>query len=112
MLPNWPSFPLLIMALLVLLCMAAMGALAVVLRRLEILLLRCEQRIDELGTRIKLIESRIDRSTEVPAPLSRARDRLLRSGPLESARTGGAASLRQDSSDRSEERSGQTLIAI
>lgn len=113
MLTPWPSLPLLIMALLLLFCMAAMGVFTMMVsRRLEILRGRSEQRIDELGSRLRLIESRIDRLNNAAVPTSSGRDGLLGPRPPGSARTGGAAPPWQGLFDHSEPRGGPTLIAI
>jgi len=113
MLTPWPSLPLLIITLGLLFLMAAMGVFAVaVLRKLEIQRGRSEQRLDELASRLRLIESRIDRFNSTVVPTTSPRDGILGPRPPGSARTNGSAPLRQGPSENSEPRGGPTLIAI
>lgn len=113
MLTPWPSLLLVIMALVLLFCMAAMGVYTVVvLRNHEIQRGRSEQRLDELASRLRLLESWIDRFDSAAVPTASAREGVLRLRPPGSSRTAGAAPLRQGPSENSETRGGSTLIAI
>ena len=105
--------PLLIMALVLLLGIVAIGVFGVVvLRQLQSLRLQSEQRLGELGARLRFVESRIERASNVALPAPSARDRLLGPRPSESARAGSASAPWKGSLDHGEPPGGPTLIAI
>ena len=95
-------------------CLVSMGLFAMrLLRTLEALRNRSEQRLDELDARMSLIESRIDRAgnTERAGDL-RTRQAARSHGPQPSARVDGASSMRQDDPSERVPSGGPTLIEI
>ena len=113
MLLSWTSLPLLITSVGLLFSMAAMGLLGVlILRKHEAQLGRSEQRLDELASRMGLIESRFDRSDRAEVTTAVAWEGLPGPTSHVSSRANSAGPLRQGSFSRNEARSSSTLIAI
>jgi hypothetical protein len=113
MLSPWPSSLLPIMALGLVVFLAATRVFAMVLlRKFEFLRGLSERRLDELSSRLRLVESRIDQFHSGAAPSGSARDELLAPAPAGLARNGGPSSPRLRHFEPSEKRVGPPLIAI
>jgi hypothetical protein len=109
----WPPESLLIIALFMLFCLVSMGLFVMRLQRtLEALRNRAEQRLDELASRMSLLESRIDRAGNTSRPAISSSDKRLSQRPAASARVDVASSMRQDDSHERVPSGGPTLIEI
>jgi hypothetical protein len=113
MLIPWPSSPLLSVTLGLLFSMAAMGVITVaLLRKLDLLRVHSERRLDELNSRLNLIESRLDSFTGGTAKPPPPRDGILGPELVGPGRSGGASFPRPRPFEPSVPPGGPPLIAV